>query len=235
MPNAGLFVPNHFSLLRSPHERRSHGAATNGTARDAARRVGARLRQHVHGYLVGDDPRPAAGVFDFRARRQRRDCRRSSKALAKATASISKLFSGWLSDKLGKRKALTIVGYGLGALSKPLFALAPTASLVLARAVLGPHRQRHPRRAPRRSGGRHGAGGHARRGLRPAAGARYGGRLCRTVARHRTDGPLHDNFRLIFWIALDPRLDVRSGSRLGRARTAAPSRRHRSASQIQRP
>ena len=51
--------------------------------------------------------------------------------VGEATASISKLFSGWLSDRLGKRKSLTVIGYGLGALSKPLFALAPTASLVL--------------------------------------------------------------------------------------------------------
>src|SRR5947209_3842141 len=48
-----------------------------------------------------------------------------------ATASISKLFSGWLSDRLGRRKLLTVVGYGLAALSKPLFAIAPSASYVL--------------------------------------------------------------------------------------------------------
>lgn len=51
--------------------------------------------------------------------------------VGEATASIAKLFSGWLSDRLGKRKALTVVGYGLAALSKPLFALAPTPSWVL--------------------------------------------------------------------------------------------------------
>ena len=44
--------------------------------------------------------------------------------VGEATASISKLFSGWLSDRLGKRKALTVIGYGLVALSKPIFALA---------------------------------------------------------------------------------------------------------------
>lgn len=48
-----------------------------------------------------------------------------------ATASISKLFSGWLSDRLGARKLLTVLGYGLGAASKPLFAMAPTANWVL--------------------------------------------------------------------------------------------------------
>jgi len=51
--------------------------------------------------------------------------------VGEATASISKLFSGWLSDRLGKRKALTVVGYGLGALSKPFFAIAPTPLWVL--------------------------------------------------------------------------------------------------------
>ena len=51
--------------------------------------------------------------------------------IGQATASISKLFSGWLSDRLGARKALTVIGYSLGALSKPLFAMAPTTSWVL--------------------------------------------------------------------------------------------------------
>ena len=51
--------------------------------------------------------------------------------VGEATASISKLFSGWISDRLGKRKALTVVGYGLGALSKPFFAIAPTPLWVL--------------------------------------------------------------------------------------------------------
>src|SRR5215472_2692263 len=51
--------------------------------------------------------------------------------VGEATASISKLFSGWLSDRLGRRKALTVAGYALSALSKPLFALAPDAVFVL--------------------------------------------------------------------------------------------------------
>lgn len=41
--------------------------------------------------------------------------------LAEATASILKLFSGWFSDKLGKRKWLAVLGYGLSAVSKPFF------------------------------------------------------------------------------------------------------------------
>ena len=52
--------------------------------------------------------------------------------VAEATALIVKVFSGVLSDYLGKRKVLAVVGYGLGALSKPLFALALTVNWVFA-------------------------------------------------------------------------------------------------------
>ncbi len=44
--------------------------------------------------------------------------------IAESTASIVKVFSGYISDRLGKRKPLILLGYGLGALSKPLFPLA---------------------------------------------------------------------------------------------------------------
>ncbi|KIY38523.1 MULTISPECIES: MFS transporter [unclassified Pseudomonas] len=44
--------------------------------------------------------------------------------IAEATASITKMFSGALSDRLGKRKLLTVLGYALGALTKPVFPLA---------------------------------------------------------------------------------------------------------------
>jgi MFS family permease len=50
---------------------------------------------------------------------------------AEATALIVKVFSGVLSDWWGKRKPLALLGYGLGAASKPLFALATTTGLVL--------------------------------------------------------------------------------------------------------
>jgi MFS family permease len=52
--------------------------------------------------------------------------------IAEATASITKVFSGWLSDRLGRRKPLILLGYGLAALSKPLFPLAAGALPVLA-------------------------------------------------------------------------------------------------------
>jgi MFS family permease len=50
---------------------------------------------------------------------------------AEATALMVKVFSGVLSDYWGRRKPLAVLGYGLGALSKPLFALATTSGLVL--------------------------------------------------------------------------------------------------------
>ncbi len=56
--------------------------------------------------------------------------------IAEATASIIKIFSGALSDWLGKRKMLAVVGYGLAAFTKPIFPLAPTVGwLVAARFV----------------------------------------------------------------------------------------------------
>jgi MFS family permease len=50
---------------------------------------------------------------------------------AEATALIVKVFSGVLSDYWGKRKPLAIFGYSLGAVSKPLFALASSSTLIL--------------------------------------------------------------------------------------------------------
>ena len=51
--------------------------------------------------------------------------------VAEATALIVKVVSGPLSDWLGHRKPLAVLGYGLGALSKPLFALATSPAFVL--------------------------------------------------------------------------------------------------------
>jgi MFS family permease len=56
--------------------------------------------------------------------------------LAESTALIVKVFSGALSDYLGKRKGLAVFGYSLGALTKPLFAIAPTAGIVLSARLL---------------------------------------------------------------------------------------------------
>jgi len=51
--------------------------------------------------------------------------------VAESTALIVKVFSGALSDYVGKRKGLAVLGYAMGALSKPLFALASSSGLVL--------------------------------------------------------------------------------------------------------
>ncbi|MET4070825.1 MFS family permease [Bradyrhizobium sp. S3.2.6] len=52
--------------------------------------------------------------------------------IAEATASITKIFSGALSDWLGRRKLLAALGYGLAALTKPLFPLAPSVGWLVA-------------------------------------------------------------------------------------------------------
>lgn len=52
--------------------------------------------------------------------------------IAEATASLLKLFSGWLSDRLGARKWLAVAGYGLSAASKPFFYIAASWGLVAA-------------------------------------------------------------------------------------------------------
>ncbi len=124
--------------------------------------------------------------------------------VGEATASISRLFSGWLSDRLNRRKALTVVGYGLGALSKPLFALAPSAGWVLA-----------ARFSDRIGKGIRGAPRDALVGeLAPSAlrGAAYGLRQSLdTVGAFA--GPLlamvlmalsDNDFRFVFWLAIIP-------------------------------
>lgn len=56
--------------------------------------------------------------------------------ISEATAAIAKVFSGALSDRLGKRKLLAGIGYGLGALAKPIFPLASTTTdIFLARFI----------------------------------------------------------------------------------------------------
>jgi len=56
--------------------------------------------------------------------------------LAESTALIVKVFSGMLSDWLGKRKGLAVFGYALGALTKPLFAIAPGIGVVMTARLL---------------------------------------------------------------------------------------------------
>jgi MFS family permease len=126
--------------------------------------------------------------------------------VGEGTASISKLFSGWLSDRLGRRKALTVAGYGLSALSKPLFALATSTSLVLA-----------ARFSDRIGKGIRGAPRDALIGdLVPAGsrGAAYGlrqaldtvGAFAGPLTAMALMATLNDDFRRVFWLALIPGL-----------------------------
>ena len=126
--------------------------------------------------------------------------------MGEAAASLCKLFSGWLSDKLGRRKALTVLGYGLAALSKPLFAVASTASLVLM-ARFTDRVGKGIRDAPRdalvadmvASGGRGAA--YGLRQTLDTIGAVAGPLLAIELMI-----ALHDNFRVVFWLALMPAL-----------------------------
>lgn len=52
--------------------------------------------------------------------------------VAESTASLLKLLSGWLSDKLGNRKSLAFIGYALSALSKPFMLIANTWGPIMA-------------------------------------------------------------------------------------------------------
>jgi MFS family permease len=52
--------------------------------------------------------------------------------IAEATTAIVKLFSGVLSDWMGKRKPLLVLGYGLAALTKPMFPMASNVGLIVA-------------------------------------------------------------------------------------------------------
>lgn len=126
--------------------------------------------------------------------------------IAEATAPIVKVFSGTLSDYLGNRKWLAVAGYGLGALSKPLFAVAPTIGVVLTARIVdrvGKGIRGAPRDAlvadvtpPQLRG--------AAFGLRQALdtiGAFLGPLLAVAIMLAWTD-----NFRLAFWLAVIPGL-----------------------------
>jgi MFS family permease len=51
--------------------------------------------------------------------------------IAESTASLLKLFSGWLSDRIGKRKGLILLGYGLAGVARPLISISSAAWQVL--------------------------------------------------------------------------------------------------------
>lgn len=124
--------------------------------------------------------------------------------VAEATAAITKVFSGLLSDYLGKRKFLTGLGYGVAALTKPLFALAPAVSWVFA-----------ARFADRIGKGIRGAPRDALIGdIAPAdlRGACYGlrqsldtvGAVLGPLAAIPLMALFADDFRAVFWVAVLP-------------------------------
>ncbi|MES2461056.1 MAG: MFS transporter, partial [Armatimonadota bacterium] len=51
--------------------------------------------------------------------------------LAESTASLLKIYSGWLSDRAGQRKPFAVAGYGLAAISKPMIGLAGVWGVML--------------------------------------------------------------------------------------------------------
>jgi hypothetical protein len=69
--------------------------------------------------------------------------------IAEATANITKIFSGALSDWLAKRKLLAAIGYSFAACTKPVFPLATTVGWVIAARFIETHWKRHPGRARR--------------------------------------------------------------------------------------
>jgi MFS family permease len=51
--------------------------------------------------------------------------------VAETTASVVKLFSGWFSDRIGKRKGLAVLGYGISTAAKPFLYFAASWNAVL--------------------------------------------------------------------------------------------------------
>jgi MFS family permease len=51
--------------------------------------------------------------------------------VAESTASLLRVVAGWISDRMGRRKPLAVLGYGLGAISKPMIAVSSVWPLVL--------------------------------------------------------------------------------------------------------
>src|SRR5689334_2964380 len=109
--------------------------------------------------------------------------------IAEATASITKIFSGALSDYLGKRKWLAAAGYGLAALTKPVFPLASGIGLLTAarfvdrvgKGIRGAPRDALIADLPRRT---------SRKCLRSSPIARHDRRGSRAVACDRIHGDI---------------------------------------------
>jgi MFS family permease len=124
--------------------------------------------------------------------------------IAEATANITKIFSGALSDRLGKRKLLTTIGYGLAAFTKPIFPLATTVGWVVAARFVD-RIGKGIRDAPRdaliadiASAQMRGASFGLRQSL-DTVGAMVG-----PLAAIALMALSSDNFRFVFWMAVVP-------------------------------
>jgi MFS family permease len=124
--------------------------------------------------------------------------------IAEATAMITKLFSGYLSDYVRRRKPLVVLGYGLAALTKPIFPLASSFGWVVFARFLD-RVGKGIRGAPRDA---------LIADITPSdlRGASYGLRQALDTVG-AVAGPLlaigamlwlADNFRLVFWVAVVP-------------------------------
>ena len=124
--------------------------------------------------------------------------------VAEATALISRVFSGILSDWLGKRKALAVIGYGMATITKPLFAMATGVKLVFTARFLD-RIGKGIRGAPRdaliadiTSEENRGAAFGLRQSM-DTAGAFIGPTLA-SILMFATS----DSFRTVFWVAVIP-------------------------------
>ena len=116
--------------------------------------------------------------------------------IAEATASITKVFSGALSDWLGRAEAAGDDRLRAGGLHQADLPAGALRRLAGDGALCRSRRQGHPGRTARRPRRRHRPAGTARREFWPPPGARHDRRVCRTAACHRRDdadgGQLYD-------------------------------------------
>lgn len=147
--------------------------------------------------------------------------------IAESAALMAKVFSGALSDRLGRRKPLALTGYALGAAAKPLFALAGGLGTVLAARFvdrIGKGIRGAPRDAlladvtpPQVRGAAFGL----RRAL-DVTGAVVGPLLATALMLATAD-----DFRAVFWIACLPALACVALLALGVREPAAPATAYR--------
>ena len=124
--------------------------------------------------------------------------------IAEATASFAKLFSGRLSDRGQRRKPWIMAGYGLAALSKPLFPLATSGPLVMA-ARFTDRIAKGIRGSPRDAMIADETPPEVRgRAFGLQTVARHGRRAAGPGGCHRADVAVRQQHPRVFWIAVIP-------------------------------